>query len=158
MAISVDYTTFIITIPQSDLTLVSGTFYTLDTDVFRLQLKDWEASVPGMAELKTHSHNTEVTIAGTTYARTIEILSPYSVEFEDGVYSVQLEGSNNNIWSVGDGILVQNSVQVIPTNSAGLIVSSGSSSSNVWSESEKDEALAYSQKASDNAEQANQKL
>jgi hypothetical protein len=52
---------------------------------------------------------------------------PYSITFENGAYSVQLSGSNNNIWDIGGGILNQNTVQVIPTNSAGLqIVSVGS--------------------------------
>lgn len=119
--ISVDWHTFVITVPQSYLTFVSGTFYTMDTDQFRLDLKALESSVEGMPFYKTHEHNTEVTVAGTTFARTIEILAPYSVEFEDGMYSVQLLGSNNNIWSIVDGILVRNQVQVIPTNSAGLI-------------------------------------
>jgi len=71
---------------------------------------------------KTHLHNTEVTVAGITYARTVEILPPYSVEFENGSYSVRLEGANNNVFDVEAGILVQNTVQVIPTNSAGLQV------------------------------------
>lgn len=131
MAISVDPQTFIITIPQSDLTLVSGTIYELDTDWFRLALKTWEwdgnNQLGGISFLKTHTHNTTVTVAGTTYARTIEILPPYSVEFEDGQYTVILIGSNNNIFDVAAGILVQNQVQVIPTNAAGLIqISTGS--------------------------------
>jgi hypothetical protein len=80
-----------------------------------------------MAMPDTHQHNTEVTIAGITYARTIEIINGYSLEFEDGQYTVIIEGSNNNFHDVLNGILVQNQVQVIPTNSAGLqIVSVGS--------------------------------
>lgn len=131
MAISVDPQTFIITIPQSDLTLVSGTIYELDTDWFRLALKAWEWSGDGTSGgitfLKTHTHNTEVTVAGTTYARAIIILPPYSVKFEDGQYTVILTGSNNNIFDVANGILEQNQVQVISTNSAGLItVATGS--------------------------------
>ena len=74
--------TYIIHVPKSYLTLVSGSLYTLDTDQFRLDLRALEASAPGMAFTKTHLHNTEVTVAGTTFARTIEILAPYSVEFE----------------------------------------------------------------------------
>jgi hypothetical protein len=70
----------------------------------------------------THIHNTEVTVAGTTFARTIEIIAPYSITFEDGQYTVILKGSNNNIFDVVNGILNQNQVQVVPTNSAGLIV------------------------------------
>jgi len=128
MAVSIDYGgTNIIDIPKADLTLVSGTLYELDTNAFRLELKSLEDDVMGMAFPKTHTHNTTVTVAGTTFSRTIEILSPYSVRFEAGSYSVRLAGSNNNIFDVGSGILVQNTVQVIAQNSAGLIqIASGS--------------------------------
>jgi len=127
MALSIDWVTGVITVPKADLTLVVGTLYKLDTQAFRLELKALEASVYGIVNLKNQRHATEVTISGVTYARAIEILPPYSVEFEDGQYSVRLEGSNNNIWDVEAGILVQNQVQVIPTNAAGLIsVTSGS--------------------------------
>ena len=121
MAISIDWGTKVITIPQADLTLVSGTLYELDTDQFRRDLKALEAGFPGMSFERTHNHNTEVTIAGTTYARTVEIINGYTVTFEDGQYSVRLDGSNNNIWDVGGGILNQNQVQIISQNSAGLI-------------------------------------
>lgn len=119
--LSVDPITFVITVPQTDLSLVSGTLYNHDTDAFRLELKSFEDSVQGIVMPKTHNHNTEVTIAGTTYARAIEMLAPYSVEYENGSYSVVLQGSNNNIFDIASGILVQNTVQVIPTNAAGLI-------------------------------------
>jgi hypothetical protein len=123
MALSVDWPSGVITIPKADLTLVSGSLYELDTDAFRLELKALEAAATeGITFLKTHNHNTEYTVAGVTYARAIIILAPYSVEFEDGAYSVRLAGSNNNIFDVEAGILVQNSVQVIGQNSAGLIV------------------------------------
>ena len=120
--ITINPITFIISVPQSYLTLVSGTLYTLDTETFRTDLKAFEYGVQGMVQLKTHIHNTTYTIVGTIFARAIRIIAPYSVEFEDGQYSVRLEGSNNNIWDVGGLILVQNQVQVIPTNSAGLTV------------------------------------
>ena len=122
MAFTVDPLTNIITVPKTDLTLVSGTLYEYDTDTFRLELKDFEASPTGIVYLKTHNHNTEVVIVGITYARTIDVIAPWSIEFEDGQYTVILIGSNNNIWDVASGILEQNQVQVIPTNSAGLIV------------------------------------
>lgn len=123
--------TYKIQVPQSYLTLISGTLYELDTDQFRLDLKALEASEDGMPFPKTHDHNTQYTIAGVTYSRSIEILAPYSVEFEDGAYSVRLTGSNNNIWDIQSGILVQNQVQVIPTNSAGLVVVSAGASASV---------------------------
>lgn len=123
MAISINPVTHKISIPKTDLTLVSGTLYNYDSDAFRLELKDWEDSDEGIWQPDTHTHNTEYTIAGVTYARAIQIISPYLVEFEDGQYTVVIVGSNNNIWDVAGGILVQNQVQVIPTNSAGLVVS-----------------------------------
>ena len=122
MAISINHATKKISVPKVDLTLVSGTLYTLNTNVFRLALKAIEASEEGIYLSDTNKHNTEVTVAGITYARVIEIVNGYSVEFEDDSYSVRLEGSNNNIWDIQNSILVQNQVQVIPTNSAGLIV------------------------------------
>ncbi len=131
MTISIDYgNTNIIDIEQSDLTLVSGTLYELDTDAFRLTLKDLEDDEIGIAFPSTHSHNTEVTVAGVTFARVIEILTPYSVRFEDtgSAYSVRLVGSNNNLFDVDSGILVPtDQVTVISGNSAGLqTVASGS--------------------------------
>lgn len=122
MAITIDSGTGIINVPQADLTLVSGTLYELDTDWFRLQVKALEASENGMPFEDAHRHTTQVAVAGVTYARVVEILSPFSVQFEDGSYSVRLAGSNNNIFDVENGILVQNLVQVIANNSAGLIV------------------------------------
>jgi hypothetical protein len=122
---TVDHVTKIIEIPQVDLAPESGTIYSLDSNAFRLALKEWEDSEVGIAELDTHRHATTVTIAGITYARTIEIINGWSLEFEDGQYTVIIEGSNNNFHDVLNSILVQNQVQVIPTNAAGLIVTSG---------------------------------
>ena len=127
MTISIDPATSVISIPKADLTLVTGTLFEHDTEAFRLELIDFEDSELGIVQPRTHTHNTEVTIVGVTYARFIEMLSPYSVEYEDGAYSVRLAGSNNNLFDVENGILVQNTVQLIAQNSAGLqIVIQGS--------------------------------
>lgn len=123
MATSIAWATKVITVNQADLSFVSGTFYTMDTDQFRKDLNALQAGEEGMWADTTHLHNTEVTVAGTTFARTVEIINGYTVQFlPDSQWTVQLLGSNNNIFDVGGGILVQNQVQVIPTNSAGLIV------------------------------------
>lgn len=124
MTISVNWgTDKIINIPQADLTHIGGTLYELDTNAFRLILKDLEDDPnEGMIWPDTHRHNTEVTVAGVTFARTIEIINGYKVQFEDGQYTVLLTGSNNNIFDVQNGVLVQNQVQVVPGNSAGLQV------------------------------------
>lgn len=122
MAISIDWGTKVITVPQADLTLVTGTLYELDTEsVFRQAVIALLSSEEGMAFDDAILHNTEVTVAGTTYARFIEIINGYSITFTpDAQWTVRFTGSNNNIFDVENGILNQNQVQVIPANSAGL--------------------------------------
>lgn len=125
MAITVDWGSKIINVPLADLTFESGTLYSLDTNVFRLRLDDLMDDEEGIPFDTTHNHNTQITIAGVTYARFIEIINDYTVTFEDGMYAVRLDGSNNNLFD--EGIINRNSVSIIPTNSAGLqIVSVGS--------------------------------
>ena len=118
MAVSVDWgDTKVIFVPQSFLTFISAGLYELDTDSFRLALKGLEDDAEGMVFLDTHRHNTIVLLGGIGYARTIEIINGYTVEFEDGQYAVNLVGSNNNIADVS----VVNQVSVRSNNSAGLI-------------------------------------
>lgn len=123
MAISIDFGTLVISVPQADLTLIGGTLYELETEtVFRAAVNaimDNEEGIPFDDPIR---HNTEVTVAGTTFARTIEVINGYSVTFTpDTQWSVRLAGSNNNLFDVENGILNQNQVQVIAQNSAGLI-------------------------------------
>lgn len=118
MAISVNWGTKVITIPQADLTNLGGGIYELDTDAFRLELKDLEDSELGIPMLDTHRHNAPVTLAGATYAQIFEIINGYTVTFEDGQYAVNLVGSNNNISEVTN----VNQVSIRSFNSAGLQV------------------------------------
>lgn len=117
--ISIDPATFVITVPQADLVHVSGSLYELDVDWFRLQLKDWEDSEVGVVMSDTHRHNTTVTLSGVTYARSVEVLSPYTVTFEavGPPYRVRCVGANHNISDVQN----LNNVSLIIGNSAGLI-------------------------------------
>jgi len=117
MAISIDWGTKVITVPQADLSALGGDLYELDTDWFRLQLKALEDDEEGMPYLDTHQHNTELVLGGVTYARTIEIINGYTVTFEDGQYAVTLTGSNNNIADVVN----LNNVSVRTNNAAGLV-------------------------------------
>lgn len=122
MAILIDPLTFVIYVPKSDLTLVQSEpseIRELDLNWFRLALKAYEAAEYGIYLYKTHDHNTEVTLAGLTFARVIEILPPYTVTFEDGQYAVNLINANSN---VSDRTNV-NQVSVRSSNSAGLVVS-----------------------------------
>ena len=119
MAISVDQTTYVISVPKSDLTLIQASpeVRELSLNWLRLALRDWEDDEDSIYMPKTHNHNTEVTLAGLTYARIIEILSPYTVEFEDGQYTVNCVGANHNL----SDVKVANQVSLIVNNAAGLI-------------------------------------
>jgi hypothetical protein len=122
MTITIDETTQVITIEQSDMTLVTGTLYEMDTNAYRLAVGALLASERYMWMDPAFNHNGEVAVAGVTYARIIEQTNGYSLTFENLAYSVRLAGSNNNLFDVESGILNQNLVQVISTNSAGLVV------------------------------------
>jgi len=119
MAISVNPSTFVITIPKADLLQVQVTpieIRELNINNFRLELKNWEDG-EGITFQKTHNHNTTVTISGVQLARVVEILTPYTITFEDGAYAVNLVGANSNI---ADRLNL-NQVSVRASNSAGLI-------------------------------------
>jgi len=121
VAISIDWGTSVITIPKADTTLVDAgppEVRKYDVDAFRLALKDLEDDPAGMPYPKTHNHNAEVSVSGVLYARLVEIIPPYTVEFEDGQYVVRLFGANHNI---GD-VRVANQVSIVVQNSAGLQV------------------------------------
>jgi len=123
MAISVDWATKVITVPQSYCTLITGTLYELDTDQFWKDLKALEAAETGIVFEDAQRHAPDVSVAGVTYAQVIEIINGYSVVFTpDSQWTVRLAGSNNNIFDVENAILNQNQVQVIAQNSAGLQV------------------------------------
>ena len=76
--ISIDWATKIISVPKAYLTLIQSSpteIRELPLNQFRLDLKALEAAVEGMPYLITHRHNTEVTLGGIVYARTIEIIN-----------------------------------------------------------------------------------
>lgn len=119
MAISIDWGTRIISVPQADLTFLSGVNYSLNTETFRLALRDLEDSPEGIVFPKTHNHSTAVLLGGVSYARIIEIINGYTITFEETgtPYSVSLVGSNNNILAVTN----LGTVQIASNNSGGLI-------------------------------------
>lgn len=126
MATTIHWPTKVISILQADLTLVSGTLYELDVNALRLELKDLEDSEAGMPYPTTHNHNTELTLSGVTYARSVEIINGYTLTFEDtgSPYTVRCVGANHNLADVTN---YTSEVSLIVGNSAGLLtVSSGS--------------------------------
>lgn len=134
MAVSINYATKVINIPQSFLTLISGSLYELDVDLLRIELKNLEDDSDAMYMPDTHRHNTSVSLSGVTYARTVEIINGYTITFEDGPYTVRCVGANHNIADVKN----VNQVSLIIGNSAGLItVESAGGGSSDWTSTER---------------------
>jgi hypothetical protein len=109
----------VIFIPRADMPIVQASpeIRELDLNLLKAELSDTQAGVDGIPWPDTYDHVTEKTLSGFTYARLIEILPPYKVEFEDGQYSVRAVGANHNILDVK----LNNQVSLAVQNSAGLI-------------------------------------
>jgi hypothetical protein len=124
MAYTVNWTGKVISIPTSDLSLVSGTEYDLNMSDFLIEIRRLESDfTEGLWADQILRHTNSVTLAGVTYAPLDEIINGYTIEFTGAATRVNLKGSNNNIADV----LIANGVTVVPSNSAGLqIVSVGS--------------------------------
>ena len=120
MAISVHWGTKVITVPQGDLLQVQATpieVYELNINDFRLALRDLEDDSAGIPFTDTHIYTAPLTVAGTTLARVVEILEPYTITFEpDLPYGVNVVGGNSNIPDRTN----PNNVSVRSDNSAGL--------------------------------------
>lgn len=117
MAISIDWITKVISIPQADLTPLGGANYELDTVQFHWDLRDLMDDEAGMVFLPTHTWVASVTLAGFDYAPLFEIINGYTITFENGNYRVFLAGSNSNIMDVTN----LNNVAIASQNSAGLV-------------------------------------
>jgi hypothetical protein len=123
MAVTIAWGTKIITVTREETAYMTNIqmapveVWQLDLNPFRLKLKDLEDDEEGMAHVDTHRHNTEVTLSGLTYARVVEIINGYTVEFEDDQYTVNCTGANHNLADVK----VANQVSLIVNNAAGLI-------------------------------------
>ena len=125
MATTINPVTGVIFVPKADTTLIDigpPEIRELDTNEWRLELRDIEDNEGIRWATKTHNHNADVNIGGgVVLADVFLILAPYTVTFEDGQYTVNLVGTNHNILLVNN----KNQVSLASTNSAGLIVIAG---------------------------------
>jgi hypothetical protein len=117
MAISVNWGSKVIFVPQADLTFISAGYYELDLNVFWAELHDLQDSENGIVKPDIFSNNPEVTFSGLTLPRVLQIINGYTVEFEDGQYVVTLVDANSNVTDVR----VFNQVSIQSQNSAGLV-------------------------------------
>ena len=136
MAYTVNWIAKVISIPSSDLELVSGTRYRLNMSGFLSEIRRLEADPAGglWAEQILDHTNGKQNFAGADYAPFDEIINGYTVQFTGSATRVDLVGSNNNLIDV----LVATGVSVVPSNSAGLQTvniagGSGATAAEVWS-------------------------
>lgn len=131
--ISIDWATYVITVPKADTTLVAaGPPEIRSYDVYEKlwkELKLIEADEEGMPFPDAQRHSTEVEVGGVTLAHVVEILAPYTVTFEDGSYQVNCIGCNHNVLDRAN----MNSVALRSSNSAGLVQVAGGAD---WNASE----------------------
>ncbi len=120
MALDVDWVSGVITVPKADMPVIQASpeIRELDVTQFHRDLRSIHASVQGVPYTRTHDHNGEITLAGIVYARSVEIILPYTVTFEDGQYGVSVTGGNTNLLDVKNA----NQVSLLTNNSAGQIV------------------------------------
>lgn len=119
MAITIDYSTFVITIPRADMLLLQSSpieVRQLDINAFHEILRDLEDDAAGIIFPSTHNYVAPISVGGVDLARVMSILDPYTVTFEDGQYAVNITGGNSNI---ADKVNINN-VGVRTANSAGL--------------------------------------
>ena len=123
MAYSVNWTTKIVHIPKADLVVISASpeVYELNALTFWQQIHAIQQD-EGLPFMDIMRSNAPVTLGGVTYARSVEVINNYKIEFEDGAYQVNLSGANNNLLDAR----VQNNVSLSASNSAGLVVGGGS--------------------------------
>lgn len=116
MAITVDYSIFpwLITIPKTDLALVSGTKYNLTVDTFWELLRDYADSPESMPNPIIY---TRIPATASTPSITEVNIDYYLLQFEDGLYSVNIINGNTNIRDVE----VKNQVSVNTNNTTGFI-------------------------------------
>lgn len=123
MAITVDYTAtpWLITIPQSDLTWISGTRYQITVDYLWQLLRDYSDGEEGQVRPSTYRR---IPATASTPAITEFNDNYYACQFENGAYSVDIINGNSNFRDVE----VKNTVSVGTNNNTGFV------GLDVWSE------------------------
>ncbi len=118
MAYAVDWIGKVITIPTSDLVLVSGTRYQLPMSDFLGEIRRLEAAFDqGLWAPQILEHaNPRLDFVGTNYVGFDEILNSYQIQFTGVATRIDLIGTNNDIVDV----LIPTGIAVVPSNSAGL--------------------------------------
>ena len=117
MSYSVNWTTKVITVPLADMTLVSGSNYTLDADDFWIEMRRLEASPSDglWAEQVVEYVNTQI-LSGITYSAIVKVINGYTWDTDTTNKNISLTGSNSNLLDV---FIPGSGISVLANNSAG---------------------------------------
>ena len=117
MSYSVNWVTKLITIPLSDLTLVSGSNYTLAVaDVHdEIRRLEWEQS-GGLWAPYILNHYPTVTLSGIPKTRTVEMVNGYTWNVDSTNINISLIGIDSNLL---DTYIPGNGISLLANNSVG---------------------------------------
>lgn len=117
MAYSVDWVAKIITIPQGDLTFLSGNNYSLDTANAHEELRRLEwAFADGLWAPRIINFFETVTLSGIPKTPSVEVINGYTMDFTGSNYNVILSGYDNNFVDV---YVPSNGISILGNNSVG---------------------------------------
>lgn len=119
MAYSVNWTTKVVTVPLADMTLISGSNYSLDAGDFWIEMRRLEAS-PGdglWAEQVIEYVNTQL-LSGITYSAIVKMINGYTWDTDTTNKNISLLGFNNNLL---DTFIPGSGISVLANNAAGKI-------------------------------------
>ena len=121
MAYSADWIGKVITIPQSDLTLISGVNYSLDVADVHVEVNRMQSALDeGLWAPQVIEFYPTVTLSGIDKPPTVEFINDYTVEFGGSNYNVFLSGYDTNLIDV---LTPGNGISVLGNNSVGKITS-----------------------------------
>jgi hypothetical protein len=114
MALSIDWNTLTITVPQADLTFVSGTLYELDTEAFREELNGIMDDTVGMPFLDPMRHiinRNQVSVIPTNSAgliRNVDAVDDFVEALRTSIYDgVTFENLMRDVLAMANARIVE---------------------------------------------------
>jgi hypothetical protein len=133
MSYSVNWATKVVTVPLTDLTLISGSNYSLNTGDFWIEMRRLEASPEDglWTEQVIEYVNTQV-LSGITYSAIVKLINSYTWNTDTTNKNIFLIGFNSNLL---DTFIPGSGISVLANNSGGKIDAgggAGASAQEVW--------------------------
>lgn len=116
MPLLCDWNTKVITVPKTELTLVSGTYYTLEVVKWFQLLRELNGAQEGIAET-VHEPIYNNTPPTTSTPRIVDVINGYTCQIENGAYNLDFINGNTN-WRQ---VEIKNEVGVGTNNTTGFI-------------------------------------